>query len=87
MRCTRALAVTAAVFCGAFAFGAGPAVAAAAPEAVPATVADDPGPWPPGTGTGDDDSSTSGLDDDSVLDQFLAYYLDVDGALANALRG
>lgn len=83
MRFTRPLAVTAAAVCGTLALGAGPAVAAATPQAVPTAVANDP--WPPGTG--DDDSSTPGLDDDDALNQFLNPYLDVDGAIANALTG
>ncbi|WP_414167906.1 hypothetical protein ACMATS_12220 [Streptoverticillium reticulum] len=84
MRFTRPLAVTAAAVCGTLALGAGPAVAATAAQAVPTAVANDP--WPPGTG--DDDSSTTGLDDDSALDQFLSQYLiDPDAAIASALAG
>ncbi|MFF4404478.1 hypothetical protein ACFY2W_12930 [Streptomyces sp. NPDC001262] len=82
MRFLRPLAVIAAAFCGALALGAGPAVAAATPQAVPTAVANDP--WPPGTG--DDDSPTPGLDDDTALDQFLSQYLiDPDAAIASAL--
>ncbi|MEU7165067.1 hypothetical protein AB0A70_10540 [Streptomyces morookaense] len=81
MRFNRSLAVTAAAVCGALALGAGPAGAATAAPAAPATVANDP--WPPGTG---DDDDQSGLGDDA-LDQFLAQYLDVDGAIASALAG